>query len=89
MARVIAYGMQDSELAAAAQLLKNSERTDSFVIGDIDADKLDELRSAGLIVAPISSDEQPETPGGGAKLTPTSQPRTTSYSTRSIPSLAE
>jgi subtilisin family serine protease len=48
--RVIAHYMHDDELAAAEQLLQNSEVTDSYVIGDLDDSAIPELQQQGIVV---------------------------------------
>lgn len=50
MSRVIAYFMHEAEEGAALNSMSNVQRTESFVIGDIDAGKIEALRSQGLIV---------------------------------------
>ena len=47
---VIAYVMHEAERDLAAQQIENAQVTDSYVIGDIDEDRVEELEQAGLVV---------------------------------------
>lgn len=48
--RVIAYAMHEEEIVAAVQVLGRARATESFVVGDIDEERFDELRGRGLVV---------------------------------------
>lgn len=48
--RIIAYFMHEHEKAAAEQALSAATSTDSFVMGEIDEGKIDDLANQGLIV---------------------------------------
>ena len=63
--RVIAFGMHESEISAAEQILGSSGRTDAFVVGEASDAEIAELRSRGLIVQEIPAG-RPETPGRGS-----------------------
>ena len=45
---VIAYAMHETELAAAGPIVENAQWTESYVIGDVDEDRIEELERAGL-----------------------------------------
>ncbi len=53
MARIIAYFMHETEAGEALANMSNTQQTDSFVIGDINPNKIDALRSRGLIVESV------------------------------------
>jgi serine protease AprX len=92
MTRVSAFGMHESELNEATQRLGNSQRTESYVIGDIDETGIANLREAGLIVAPTAAEDptrRAETPGTGAQPTAKSITRSTSFSTNRITPAAD
>ena len=58
--RVIAYGMSDAELSAAAGRLAETVVTSSYVIGDIDEDAIPDLEATGVVVddyAPEPADD--------------------------------
>ena len=58
--RVIAYGMSEAELSAAASRLAETVVTNSYVIGDIDEDAIADLEATGVVVddyAPAPADE--------------------------------
>lgn len=48
--RVIAYFMHETECAAAEQEMSSTDKTESYVVGDIDEDRVEALRTKGLIV---------------------------------------
>ncbi|HVT15510.1 MAG TPA: S8 family serine peptidase [Thermoanaerobaculia bacterium] len=47
---VVAYYMHESERTAAEALLKSSESTDSFAVGEIEESDIEKLSAAGVIV---------------------------------------
>jgi hypothetical protein len=51
--RVIAHAMNQEEINDAYRILENPQKTDAFVLGDIDETRLGDLRAAGLIVEPF------------------------------------
>jgi serine protease AprX len=51
---VIAYVMHETERDLAARLVDNAQVTDSYVIGDIDEDHVEELEQAGLVVDEVA-----------------------------------
>jgi subtilisin family serine protease len=59
--RVIAYGMDETELDDAARLVENAQVTESYVIGDIDEDRIEELERAGLVVDEVAPAGRPTT----------------------------
>jgi serine protease AprX len=58
---VIAYAMHETERDAAAQLVENAQVTDSYVIGDIDENRIQELEEAGLVVDEVAPPGRPTT----------------------------
>jgi serine protease AprX len=56
--RVIAHVMHEHELGAAEQILKNTEVTESYVIGDADDSGIADLKQQGVVVQVI--DDAPE-----------------------------
>jgi hypothetical protein len=58
---VIAHAMHETERAAAAQLVENAQVTESYVIGDIDENRIVELEEAGLVVDEIARSGRPTT----------------------------
>ena len=58
---VIAYVMHETERALAAQRVENAQVTDSYVIGDIDEDDIEELERAGLVVDELAPAGRPTT----------------------------
>ena len=58
---VIAYVMHETERALAAQRVENAQVTDSYVIGDIDEDDIEELERAGLVVDELAPAGRPRT----------------------------
>jgi serine protease AprX len=58
---VIAYAMHDTELAAAGPIVENAQWTSSYVIGDVDEDRIEELERAGLVVDEVASPGRPTT----------------------------
>jgi serine protease AprX len=58
--RVIAYFMHEAECAAAQQEMSSTDTTESYVVGDIDEDRVEALRTKGLIVQelkPVAHEE--------------------------------
>src|SRR5215207_809598 len=58
---VIAYAMHDTERDEAARIVENAQVTDSYVIGDVDEDRIEELKSAGLVVDEVAPPGRPTT----------------------------
>ena len=58
---VIAYVMHEAERDLAAQRIENAQVTDSYVIGDIDEDRVEELEQAGLVVDEVPPAGRPTT----------------------------
>jgi serine protease AprX len=58
---VIAYAMHETELAAAAPIVENAQWTASYVIGDVDEDRIEELEQAGLVVDEVAPAGRPTT----------------------------
>jgi subtilisin family serine protease len=58
---VIAYVMHETERDLAAQQVENAQVTDSYVIGDIDEQGIEELERAGLIVDEVAEAGKPRT----------------------------
>jgi serine protease AprX len=58
---VIAYAMHDSERDAAADIVENAQVTASYVIGDVDEDRIEELEQAGLVVDEVAPAGRPTT----------------------------
>jgi hypothetical protein len=59
--RVIAYAMHETELDAARDVVENAQETQSYIIGDVDEDRIEELERAGLVVDEIAPPRQPTT----------------------------
>ena len=58
---VIAYAMHETELAAAGPIVDNAQWTASYVIGDVDEDRIEELERAGLVVDEVPPAGRPTT----------------------------
>ncbi len=58
---VIAYAMHETELAAAGPIVENAQWTASYVIGDVDEDRIEELEQAGLVVDEVAPAGRPTT----------------------------
>ena len=58
---VIAYVMHETELDAAAAALDNAQATESYVIGDVDDEGIEELRRRGLVVDELAAPGRPTT----------------------------
>ena len=63
MGRIIAYFMHEAEREAAKVRMKDSEVTESYIIGEIDPVDIPALRAAGLIIETLEERPQVETPG--------------------------
>jgi subtilisin family serine protease len=70
---VIAYAMDETERDEAARLVENAQVTESYVIGDIDEDRIEELERAGLVVDEVAPAGRPTT---GAMARGTLSPET-------------
>ena len=65
--RVFAYYTEEKEQQAAEALLQSAQITESFAVGDIDENDIEELRSAGVIVRePAKASAAGMEAGGGA-----------------------
>ena len=58
---VIAYAMHDTERDEAARIVENAQVTESYVIGDVDEDRIGELELAGLVVDEVAPPGRPTT----------------------------
>jgi serine protease AprX len=58
---VIAYAMHASERDVAADMVDNAQVTESYVIGDIDENRIEELERAGLVVDEVAPAGRPTT----------------------------
>jgi serine protease AprX len=58
---VIAYVMHENEMGAALDALENAQATPSYVIGDIDEERVAELERQGVVVDELASAERPAT----------------------------
>jgi serine protease AprX len=58
---VIAYAMHETERDEAARLIENAQVTESYVIGDIDENRIEELERAGLVVDEVAPAGRPTT----------------------------
>ncbi len=62
--RIIAYFMHEAEEYAAVNMMKKVERTESYVMGEIDEVNIPALQKKGLIVQVLEREyEEAETPG--------------------------
>ncbi|WP_405541102.1 S8 family serine peptidase [Streptomyces phaeochromogenes] len=59
--RVIAYFMHEDEEAAALSMLRNTSRTESYVLGDIDESAIPGLENAGLTVGKLDAVRRADT----------------------------
>lgn len=75
MTRIIAHFMHEQEMRAAEELMTDSESTDSYLLGEVDEDKIAALEEAGLIVEILEEQPQAETPGGDWQVLPGVQRR--------------
>ncbi|HEU5218713.1 MAG TPA: hypothetical protein VFU23_08635, partial [Gemmatimonadales bacterium] len=63
--RVIAFGLHETEISAATQVLGYAAVTESFVVGDADDAEIAALRARGLVVKEVPEEEpKPVTRGG-------------------------
>jgi hypothetical protein len=58
---VIAYVMHVAERDLAARQVENAQVTDSYVIGDIDEERIQEFEGAGLVVDEVAPAGRPTT----------------------------
>lgn len=65
--RVIAYGMDEAELNAAAGQLADTVVTDSYVIGDIDEAAISDLEATGVVVDDYEADPDHDAPGASRR----------------------
>ena len=61
--RVIAYFMHESEEGLASSRMRDAERTESYVMGEIDEADIAELERGGLVVQELPPATRAETPG--------------------------
>jgi len=61
--RIIAHFMQEGEEAAALQRMTNIQRTESYVLGEIDEADIAALRQKGLVIQVLEDQPRVETPG--------------------------
>lgn len=61
--RVIAYYMHENEEAQASARMRNFERTESFLLGEIDEGDITLLEAQGLVVQELPAASEPQTPG--------------------------
>lgn len=59
--RVIAYAMDETERYTAEQIVDNAQVTESYVIGDVDEDRIEDLERAGLVVDELAPPGRPTT----------------------------
>ncbi len=65
--RIIAHFMHEHEEVAAVQALEHAQRTESYVLGEIDEADIPELEAKGLIVQVLEEEPEVETPGREAQ----------------------
>lgn len=68
--RVIAYYMHESEEGLASARLANAERTESYVVGEIEEGEIAALEQAGLVVQVMPEARAAETPGRAFDVAP-------------------
>ena len=61
--RVIAYYMHESEEGLASSRMRNAERTESYIMGEIDEADIAKLQQGGLLVQELPPATPAETPG--------------------------
>jgi subtilisin family serine protease len=59
--RVIAYFMHEKEGVAAEQEMSSTDRTESYVVGDIEEGRVEALRNQGLIIQELQAVAEKET----------------------------
>lgn len=62
--KIIAHFMHEVEAMAAKTIMTDYEVTDSYLVGNIEANQIPALEQAGVIIEPISEEAPPETPSG-------------------------
>lgn len=68
--RIIAYYMHESEEAIASSLLRNYERTESYLVGEAEESVIADLRNRGLVVQELGPGTEAETPGRSFEVVP-------------------
>lgn len=68
--RVIAYYMHESEEAQASARMRNVERTESYLLGEIDEADIAKLQAQGLVVQELPPPTAAETPGRAVDVAP-------------------
>ncbi len=68
--RIIAYYMHESEEAQASAVMQNVERTESYLLGDIDDSQIAQLEAQGLVVQALPPESVAETPGRAFEVAP-------------------
>ncbi len=68
--RVIAYYMHESEEAQASARMQNFERTESYLLGEIDEAEIAGLEAQGLVVQELAPESAAETPGRAFDVAP-------------------
>lgn len=68
--RVIAYYMHESEEGLASSRMQNVERTESYVLGEIDENDIAALEQGGLVVQELPAATPAETPGRSYDVIP-------------------
>lgn len=61
--RIIAHFMHEDEEVAAVRAIENVQRTESYVLGEIDEADIPDLEAQGLIVQILEEEPEAETPG--------------------------
>nr|MBC7245292.1 S8 family serine peptidase [Chloroflexota bacterium] len=68
--RVIAHFMNEQEESAALRKMTNVQRTESYVLGEIDEADIPALRQKGLVIQVLEEQPRAETPGKGVEPIP-------------------
>ncbi|MGB9879726.1 MAG: S8 family serine peptidase, partial [Anaerolineae bacterium] len=77
--RIIAHFMYAEEEAAALQKMSNVQRTESYVLGEIDEADIAALRQEGLVIQVLEEQPRVETPGEEVEPVPGSVVRRARY----------
>ncbi|MBC7262025.1 MAG: hypothetical protein H5T63_08425, partial [Chloroflexi bacterium] len=77
--RIIAHFMHAEEEAAALQKMTNVQRTESYVLGEIDEADIAALRQEGLVIQVLEEQPRVETPGEEVEPVPGSVVRRARY----------
>lgn len=68
--RIIAHFMHEHEEAAASQKMTQVERTEGYLVGEIDENDIPELMRRGVIIQVLEEEPEAETPGKEFELYP-------------------